>query len=258
MNQLNTLIRDRYASFSPTRHFPNRLESSWFSLLVKRLADIVLSATVLVLVLSWLVPLVGLLIRLDSPGPLFFRQKRSGRGRKTFVCYKFRTMYHTPTGAPFVQASGNDPRVTPIGDFLRRSSLDEFPQFFNVLLGSMSLVGPRPHPLELDAHFAPSVPHYYERNSVKPGITGLAQTKGCRGETPTEGHMSERVNLDLHYIRHWTPWLDVKIVAWTAYDVVVHLLNYAMPRRMAPPQEPPAVLQWNEVPNPNEPTEKPF
>lgn len=251
MNQSNHVVRGEQTRYPLTRHFPNRLESSWFSLFAKRLADLFLSSLALVLVLSWLVPLIALLIRLDSPGPVFFRQKRSGRGRKPFVCYKFRTMYHTSMAMPFVQARGNDPRVTPLGDFLRRSSLDEFPQFFNVLLGSMSLVGPRPHVPDLDARFGATVSNYFERNTVKPGITGLAQVKGCRGETSTEDHMSDRIALDVQYTRHWSPWLDSKIIYWTALDVLVHLKAGLMPRPTpsSPPVEAPAGLQWNTQPD---------
>ncbi len=211
------------ALFAPAKSFPNRLETSRVNQFAKRFADLIVSILVLLFVLSWLVPLLGLAIKLDSPGPVFFRQLRSGRRRKPFACYKFRTMHHTPQSQVFVQATDNDARVTRLGSFLRRASLDEFPQFFNVLLGTMSIVGPRPHPIELDAHFCDVVPNYFERNNVKPGVTGLAQIKGCRGETRTPDDMSERVRLDLAYTRQWSLWLDGKIVLWTAQDVLVHV-----------------------------------
>lgn len=213
----------QHALFAPARAYPNRLKDSRFNRLAKRFADLTIAVLVVAFVLVWMVPLVGLLIKLDSPGPVIYRQRRSGRGRKPFVCYKFRTMRHTPESQVFVQATENDDRVTRLGNFLRRSSLDEFPQFFNVLWGNMSVVGPRPHPLALDDRFCDVITDYYERNEVKPGVTGLAQVKGCRGETRTADDMANRVRLDIAYGRRWSPWLDFKIVVWTAQDVVQHL-----------------------------------
>lgn len=214
----------RYASFAPTRTHPNRLNESRTNQVTKRAADLLVSLLVIALVLSWLVPLLALLIKLDSPGPVFFRQLRSGRGRKLFLCYKFRTMKHAP-GQRFVQATGDDPRVTRLGKFLRQTSLDELPQFFNVVEGTMSVVGPRPHVPELDERFGYVVADYFERNDVKPGVTGLAQIKGFRGETRTADDMADRIHLDRVYARQWSHWLDFKIVVWTASDVVVHLKN---------------------------------
>lgn len=213
----------QYAFFAPARTYPNRLKDSRFNRLAKRVADLTIAVLVVVFVLVWMMPLIGLLIVLDSPGPVIYRQRRSGLGRKPFVCYKFRTMRHTPESQVFVQATDNDVRVTRLGNFLRRSSLDEFPQFFNVLQGNMSVVGPRPHPLALDDCFRDVITDYYERNEVKPGVTGLAQVKGCRGETRTADDMANRVRLDIAYARRWSPWLDFKIVVWTAQDVLQHL-----------------------------------
>jgi lipopolysaccharide/colanic/teichoic acid biosynthesis glycosyltransferase len=213
------------ALFAPAKSFPNRLQASRTNQVFKRTADVVVSVLVILLVLSWLVPLLAAAIQLDSPGPVFFRQLRSGRRRRLFLCYKFRTMYHSPENSRFVQATGNDPRVTKFGHFLRKTSLDELPQFFNVLEGTMSIVGPRPHVPDLDAQFGPVITDYFERNTVKPGVTGLAQIKGCRGETRTVDDMADRVQLDLTYARQWSLWLDCKIVLWTAQDVFRHLIQ---------------------------------
>jgi Undecaprenyl-phosphate glucose phosphotransferase len=166
--------------------------------LVKRAFDIVFSSIVIVAVLSWLLPIIGILVKLSSPGPLFFKQIRAGKGNKPFYCLKFRTMVvNTPE---FKQATRNDPRVTKIGSFLRKTSLDELPQFFNVLKGEMSIIGPRPHPLKLNEQFLPRIEKFMARHYIKPGITGLAQAKGYRGETKTDHAMRGRVKLDRFYI----------------------------------------------------------
>ena len=181
----------------------------------KRLFDIAAASLVIVSVLLWVVPLIGLLIRLTSPGPVVFVQLRTGRNGRPFRCLKFRTMTYQ-RGAQFRQATKNDARVTPIGRFLRKTNLDELPQVFNVLLGQMSIVGPRPHPLQLDAQHWHTLPGYANRYAVKPGITGLAQVRGCRGETAELIQMQHRVRLDRFYIRKQTLWLDVKICWSTA------------------------------------------
>ena len=143
----------------------------------KRLFDLAFSAAFLVLVASWLFPVIALLIRLDSKGPILFRQRRVGLNGETFECLKFRTMRHDPEGK-FVQAQKDDPRITRVGAFLRKTNLDEVPQFINVMHGEMSVVGPRPHVPDLDHKFCDVVPGYLARNAVKPGVTGLAQVSG--------------------------------------------------------------------------------
>ncbi|MDF2187463.1 sugar transferase [Paraflavitalea sp. CAU 1676] len=181
----------------------------------KRLFDIVLSSLVIIFLLSWLVPLVALLIRLDSSGPVFFIQKRVGRWGRSFNCFKFRTMVVNDQ-ANTKQAAENDKRITRIGNFLRKSNLDEFPQFFNVLLGQMSIVGPRPH-MHSDCNSFSSVVHNYKfRNTVKPGITGLAQVKGYRGPTKSFEDVFHRYQFDAFYIRNANFWLDMRIVRKTA------------------------------------------
>lgn len=172
------------------------------------------SAAGLLLVLSPLLILIAVLIRLDSPGPLLFVQQRHGGKGKVIRVLKFRTMTHRPD-AEFQQATRADPRVTRIGRFLRRTSLDELPQLINVCRGDMSLVGPRPHPVELNDSYTRRIDAYMQRHRVKPGITGWAQIHGFRGETDTVEKMARRVEYDLYYIRHWSLWLDVQILLLT-------------------------------------------
>ena len=179
----------------------------------KRALDVALSAIVLIL-LAPLLAGIALAIRRDSPGPALFRQRRQGFNHDVFELLKFRTMRHDPN-APFVQACVNDERVTRIGRWLRRTSLDELPQLINVLRGEMSLVGPRPHPVVLNAAFMQHIQRYATRHRVKPGITGLAQINGWRGETDTEEKMAGRVVNDLYYIENWSLMLDLKIMAIT-------------------------------------------
>ncbi|GAB4033270.1 sugar transferase [Spirosoma gilvum] len=177
----------------------------------KRMIDVVVASLVIVLILSWLIPVIGLLILLESKGPVFFKQARSGRRAKAFQCFKFRTMTHgNKTQEPFRQTARNDDRVTQVGKFLRRTNLDEMPQFINVLLGDMSLVGPRPHAVPHDALHWDS-PAYRERYWVKPGITGLAQIRGARGATGATQRMDHRVKYDHLYIPNQTLFLDLKI-----------------------------------------------
>ena len=183
-----------------------------YSRALKRLEDIVLLIVLLPLSLP-VMGIIALLVRLTSKGPALFRQSRLGVDSKPFVVFKFRTMFVAEPDQAFVQATRNDPRVTPIGRFLRRTSLDELPQIFNVLNGSMSVVGPRPHPLKLNDDFRSIVPRYMMRHKVKPGITGLAQINGERGETNTVERMERRVHYDLTYIRRWSLGLDLRILA---------------------------------------------
>jgi len=186
----------------------------WKNRLVKRTFDIIFSLFVIVFILSWLLPLIAILIRLESKGPTFFRQKRTGQDNKDFYCYKFRSM--TVNGASdHQQATRDDGRITKVGRFLRRSSLDELPQFFNVLLGNMSVIGPRPHMLKHTEEYAKKVEKFMARHFVKPGITGLAQAKGYRGETKHLHQMKNRVKLDRFYVENWSMTLDLKILALT-------------------------------------------
>jgi len=187
--------------------------------LLKRLFDIFFSLLVIVLIFPWLFPVVILLIKTSSPGPVFFKQKRSGKDNKTFVCYKFRTMV-VNKNADEVQATGNDMRITRVGKFLRKTSLDELPQFFNVLWGSMSVVGPRPHMLKHTEEYAKLIDKFMVRHFIKPGISGWAQVNGLRGETRQPAAMQRRVEHDVWYIENWSMLLDLKIIFLTARNVL--------------------------------------
>ncbi|PZR25748.1 MAG: undecaprenyl-phosphate glucose phosphotransferase [Citrobacter freundii] len=192
--------------------------------ILKRVFDIVFSFFVIVLVFSWLFPIISVIIKLTSKGPVFFKQERWGLNNKPIVCYKFRSM-HTSSqdvdaSGTYQQARKNDPRVTSIGKFLRKTSLDELPQFVNVLLGSMSVIGPRPHPVPLNILSKDSVENYMMRHWVKPGITGWAQINGYRGETRKPYLMQKRVEFDVWYMENWTFWLDLQIVLQTLVNIV--------------------------------------
>jgi len=188
------------------------------NLRLKRAFDIFFSLGVTIVVLSWMIPLIGIIIKLESPGPFFFRQRRSGKDNKPFHCLKFRTMVVNSEGDR--QATLDDPRVTRVGAFLRKTSLDEFPQFLNVLSGEMSVVGPRPHPIRLNEKFRPLINKYMIRHYVKPGVTGLAQVLGYRGETRLIREMRNRITLDRFYIENWSFYFDIKIILMTVLSVV--------------------------------------
>jgi putative colanic acid biosynthesis UDP-glucose lipid carrier transferase len=181
---------------------------------VKRLIDIVGALTGLLFLSPFLV-IVATLICIDSPGPVFFRQRRTGRDGEPFLIYKFRTMRVLEDGDRVVQASKRDNRVTRVGKFLRRSSIDELPQLLNVLKNEMALVGPRPHALAHDEYYALTVPGYNDRFRTKPGITGLAQVSGLRGEVIEIGAMAARIQRDVEYIRDWSIMLDLEILVRT-------------------------------------------
>ncbi|WP_193162909.1 undecaprenyl-phosphate glucose phosphotransferase [Microbulbifer hainanensis] len=184
--------------------------NSW----LKRLEDLILS-TVILLLLTPLMLFIAVGIRLSSPGPIIFRQRRYGLDGRQIEVWKFRSMTCQDNGNVVVQARRNDPRITPFGAFLRRTSLDELPQFLNVLQGSMSIVGPRPHAVAHNEQYRSLVSGYMLRHKVKPGITGWAQVNGWRGETDTLDKMNQRVKHDLHYIRNWSIFLDIRIVLLT-------------------------------------------
>jgi putative colanic acid biosysnthesis UDP-glucose lipid carrier transferase len=180
----------------------------------KRLVDIA-GASLLLLLLGPFLALIALLIRLESPGPAFFRQRRTGLNGAPFVICKFRTMTVAEDGDVVVQASRGDGRVTRVGRLLRRTSVDELPNLLNVFLGQMSLIGPRPHALAHDRYWSAIIPDYNGRFLAKPGITGLAQVEGWRGETPNLESMAGRIARDLEYIRRWSIGLDFAIVVRT-------------------------------------------
>ncbi len=191
----------------------------WGNRLFKRVFDICFALFVLVFLMSWLSPLLALLIKLESKGPVFFFQKRTGANNQEFQCIKFRTMLNNPW-ADTRQAVKNDPRVTRTGAFLRRFSLDELPQFINVLKGEMSVVGPRPHTVPMNQLFKKQIYKYDNRHRIKPGITGLAQVLGFRGEISHHWQIRSRVRLDYFYIRNWSFFLDLTIVYKTMGELI--------------------------------------
>lgn len=188
--------------------------------LIKRIEDI-LVGSFFVLLLSPVFLIVACAVKLSSPGPVVFRQQRFGFNNEVFNVYKFRSMYVQPptAGGAVVQASRGDARVTRVGRFLRRTSLDELPQFFNVLEGTMSIVGPRPHAIPHNEEYGEIITEYFARHNVKPGITGWAQVNGYRGETDTLEKMRKRVEFDIYYIDHWSLFFDIKVILLTALRV---------------------------------------
>ena len=185
-----------------------------YNRLLKRMLDVLVSSVFLVCVYRWVYIVVACCIKISMPGKVMFTQKRTGKDGKTFVCYKFRTMRPNKE-ADTKQAGVDDPRITPLGLFLRNTSIDELPQFWNVFKGDMSLVGPRPHMLAHTDYYGKLIPDYMLRHAVKPGITGWAQSHNLRGETRELEQMEQRVRFDLWYIRNWSFWLDLRILADT-------------------------------------------
>ena len=194
-------------------------------LVVKRCFDLLFSLFVIIFIFSWLFPILALLIKLDSAGPIFFVQKRVGFLGKTFRCFKFRTMVVNSVSDQ-QQAVSNDPRITRLGKFLRLTSLDELPQFVNVLLGEMSIVGPRPHMHKDNEDFGKIVSNYRFRYYVKPGITGMAQVKGCRGPAKNFHSIFHRYQWDAFYIRNANISLDFKIIRLTAIQIIKSLFFF--------------------------------
>lgn len=186
---------------------------------VKRLFDIVFSTIIIVFFLSWLIPILAFFIKLESKGPIFFKQKRNGLNYHEFDCYKFRSMTLNEI-ADVEQVSKNDPRITRVGKLIRKTSIDELPQFFNVFLGDMSVVGPRPHMVSHTEMYAKKVDKFMVRHFIKPGITGLAQTNGYRGEVETEKDIINRVKYDIFYLENWSLLLDIKIVFSTVLNAI--------------------------------------
>lgn len=209
----------------------------------KRIFDIILSSLVIIFLLSWLFPIIAILIKLDSSGPVFFVQRRVGRWGRSFKCLKFRTMVVNDQ-ANVKQATENDKRITRIGNFLRKSNLDEFPQFFNVLMGQMSIVGPRPHMHSDCNSFSSVVNNYKFRNTVKPGITGLAQVKGYRGPTKNFEDIFHRYQFDAFYIRNANFWLDMRIVRKTAAQTFKMIFSKFFPSDLAGSEEDATPRKW--------------
>lgn len=186
--------------------------------IVKRIFDIIFSLLVIIFIYSWLVPIIAIVIKLESTGPVFFNQIRTGYWNKPFQFTKFRSM-KTNKSAHLKQASYNDPRVTKFGAFLRKTSLDEIPQFINVLKGDMSVVGPRPHMIKHTEEYSNLIDTYLVRHKIKPGITGWAQINGYRGPTETLDKMQKRVEFDVHYIKNWSLIMDIRCIIFTIINM---------------------------------------
>ncbi len=206
-------INQRYMVYEPSAYYYT----------IKRVIDLVASMTFIVFVMSWLYPLVALLIKLTSKGPVLFIQKRTGYKGLDFDCFKFRTMYINDE-AHTKQASADDARITPLGRFLRLTHIDETPQFFNVLLGDMSIVGPRPHMLYHTNTYGKQTPYYNLRHEAQPGMTGMAQIKGYIGEINMERELRKRVQWDIYYLRHRSILLDIKIIFVTIGHVLMKVI----------------------------------
>lgn len=192
----------------------------WENKFFKMLFDKLFASLFFAIIGWWLFPIIAILVKLDSKGPVYYKQERWGVNNQPIICYKFRTMhtkngYNGNGGEDFEQTSRNDPRVTGLGKILRKYSIDELPQFWNVLKGEMSVVGPRPHPTPMNLESMKSVDNYLKRHMVNPGITGWAQINGCRGEVRSHEEMEQRVNFDLYYIHRWSFTLDLQIILQT-------------------------------------------
>ena len=186
---------------------------------LKRTFDIFFSLLVIIGLLSWLTPILAILITLESKGPVFFRQTRNGIDNREFYCYKFRSMAPNKN-ADSIMATKNDMRITKIGKFIRKTSIDELPQFYNVLFGTMSVVGPRPHMVKHTNEYSFKIDKYMVRHFVKPGITGLAQVRGYRGEIEQESDILNRTKFDIFYIENWSMFLDLKIILQTFLNAI--------------------------------------
>lgn len=208
----NQLFEQKATVGEAQKHSPR----PYYGLMLKHVFDKLIAIAALIC-LSPLLVLVSLLIKLDSKGPIIFKQNRNGLNNHTFKVWKFRTMRVMENGSDVKQAKKHDVRVTRIGNFLRKSSIDELPQLVNVLLGDMAIVGPRPHPVALNDRFRPLIENYDQRCAMKPGLTGLAQIHGHRGPTETVEQMRNRIECDIQYIENWSLWSDAKIILATPY-----------------------------------------
>lgn len=215
LNQISSINFN--SDFLLSRYSVNLLDNSQIT--AKRLFEILAVSTFLIIIASWLFPIIALIIKLESKGPVFYKQLRHGQNNVPFYCLKFRSMKFEPEGN-FKQASKGDTRITRVGAFLRKSSLDELPQLLNVLIGEMAIVGPRPHAIPMNREFAEKIENFMFRHMVKPGITGLAQAKGFRGEINDTFDMNARLRYDLFYIKNWSFLFDIKIILLTFHSLI--------------------------------------
>ncbi len=212
-------LKYEYYDYIPILSLRNIPLEDSFNMVIKRIFDIIFSSLVVIFILSWLTPIIAILIKIESKGPVFFKQSRNGFNYKEFDCYKFRSMMPNKD-AHLYQATRGDQRITKIGKFIRKTSIDELPQFFNVLFGDMSVVGPRPHMVSHTNMYAKKIDKFMVRHFVKPGITGLAQISGFRGEIETDKDIIGRVKYDIFYIENWSLLLDLKIITQTFLNAV--------------------------------------
>ena len=226
---LSDMARIRYLFYEMDQVYLDHNPSSLY-FATKRAMDVVISTIFIVFVMSWLAPILALLIKLTSRGPVFFVQKRTGLYGAEFNCYKFRTMYMNDE-ADIMQVSINDKRITSIGKFLRITHLDETAQFFNVIAGDMSIVGPRPHMVYHTKNYSECIPYYNLRLEVKPGMTGMAQIKDYIGEINGERELRKRIQWDIYYMKHRSIGLDLGILLNTAGKVVVKCAQLIIPAK---------------------------
>jgi putative colanic acid biosynthesis UDP-glucose lipid carrier transferase len=214
-------LRTDYFSYLPILSIEKPALNNEVNQFIKRLFDVFFSILVIVFVISWLIPICALLIKIESKGPILFKHNRNGINYKEFICYKLRSLKAEPS-KDNSHVKEEDSRVTKVGRFLRRTSIDELPQFFNVLFGEMSVVGPRPHMLPFTSEYSKKIDKYIftYRHIVKPGITGLAQVKGCRGEIKKDEDIINRVKYDVFYIENWSLLLDIKIIVQTIFNII--------------------------------------
>lgn len=212
----------RNKEFIYTSYSINYLDS--FQVSLKRLVDLFISISFFIVIGWWLFGLIALAISINSKGPVIFKQLRHGENNRPFYCYKFRTMKYK-ANSEFLQAQKNDPRITFVGKFLRSTSLDELPQIFNVLVGEMSIVGPRPHELSMNREYSEQIGRFMFRHMVKPGITGLAQASGYRGEIKDKSDMNFRLAYDFFYIKNWSVLFDLKIIFLTFKCIIFNNKN---------------------------------
>jgi putative colanic acid biosynthesis UDP-glucose lipid carrier transferase len=212
-------VKFEYYDYIPVISSRNILQDETLNKIIKRVFDLLFSTIIIILIMSWLTPIMAVLIKLDSKGPVFFIQKRNGLNYNVFSCFKFRSMELNDQN-DIDLALKNDIKITKLGKFIRKTSIDELPQFFNVLWGDMSVVGPRPHPVSHNDKYALMADKFMARHFVKPGITGLAQTKGFRGEVETDHDIINRVKYDIFYMENWSIVLDIKIIIDTIYNTL--------------------------------------
>jgi len=214
LREMLTEINERYLVDDPPPMY----------LTIKRIVDVAISLFIIIGILSWLYPIIAILIKLSSRGPVLFVQQRTGYLGLEFDCYKFRTMYLNDD-AHIRQATSGDKRITPLGRFLRLSHIDEFPQVFNVLLGDMSIIGPRPHMIYHTRYYAQTIPYYNLRHNAKPGMSGMAQIKGFIGEIGGERDLRKRIQWDIYYLKNRSILLDLRILFITIFQVIGKALH---------------------------------